>query len=467
MVGLLVMAIAPSSQAIAAAQPKLELTDAQVENIVRRAYQYVALYNVINKSALDATNPTSTGGFNKMRVNTALLDHNIKAIARPNNDTLYIICMLDLRKDPIVFDIPSFKSTYVSLMTSAYDHYVDVPLSMTKGDFAKPQKVLLYSARTQGYKKGQKIKGVDRYFEMSGDFVIAVFRVMPHANDPAKFKQIVAQMKSLKMLTLSEYLGGKAKPVGDVKFPAFGKTDADVFAGNFLEVMQFVFNHTTFDPKNKMDQAVLAAFKPLGVLPGKKYDPAKAADIDGQRFRKASAKVFKQYMAMMADSANILKLIDSLAMPKPKASLEAQLTLSVVGPIGLPAMEALYPPVTTADGKPMNARYDYVIRMTKEQLPPAKAFWSLTLYDLKNGFFIPNDRKKYSVGLNTGMKLNAQGGIDIYVAAKKPQGVPEENWLPINRKDENMDIILRIYAPDLKKFKAWTPPKAQKLPAKK
>jgi hypothetical protein len=87
----------------------------------------------------------------------------------------------------------------------------------------------------------------------------------------------------------------------------------------------------------------------------------------------------------------------------------------------------------------------------------------LTLYDLANGFFIPNDRKKYSVGENAGMLLGADGGIEIYVAASKPEGVPEENWLPIPRRDENMDIILRIYVPDLAKLRTWAPPRAQKL----
>ena len=38
----------------------------------------------------------------------------------------------------------------------------------------------------------------------------------------------------------------------------------------------------------------------------------------------------------------------------------------------------------------MNAQHDYVIRMTKDELPPAIAFWSLTLYNTKEGFFIPN-----------------------------------------------------------------------------
>ena len=58
------------------------------------------------------------------------------------------------------------------------------------------------------------------------------------------------------------------------------------------------------------------------------------------------------------------------------------------------------------------------------------------------------------------MQLNADGDIDIYVAEKQPEGVPEEHWLPIKRKDENMDIILRIYAPDLEILKNWKTPRA-------
>ena len=41
--------------------------------------------------------------------------------------------------------------------------------------------------------------------------------------------------------------------------------------------------------------------------------------------------------------------------------------------------------------------------------------------------------------------MNAEGGIEICLTAEKPVGVQEENWLPIDRKDEEIDIILRIY----------------------
>ena len=121
------------------------------------------------------------------------------------------------------------------------------------------------------------------------------------------------------------------------------------------------------------------------------------------------------------------------------------LAVSVIGPIGLPQEEAVYPQVATTDGERMNASIDYVIRMSKDELPPAGAFWSLTLYDLDQRFFIPNHRKKYSVGENAGMKLNEDGGIEIYIPAEKPDGIPEENWLPIERKDLALSPQLRVY----------------------
>ncbi|MGH7818130.1 MAG: hypothetical protein ACREOR_12130 [Candidatus Binatia bacterium] len=38
--------------------------------------------------------------------------------------------------------------------------------------------------------------------------------------------------------------------------------------------------------------------------------------------------------------------------------------------------------------------------------------------------------------------------------------MPDENWLPINRGDEGLDLMLRVYAPDLEKVKTRKAPKA-------
>ena len=431
------------------------LSDGQVEDLVRRSYQYVAMYNVNNKFAL------KQGGWNTCDADTRLKDHTMREIARPNNDTLYISCLLDLRKDPVILEMPAFDSKYVSLMITGYDHHVNIPMSTRRGDFRKAEKMIIYSARTAGY-EGAPVKGVGRRFEATGDFVSAVFRVMPHASDPARFERIVKQMQTVKLATLSEYRGGNAKPIDDLKAPPVGKTDADIFGNNLLEVMQFVFNHTTLDPKNELDQAVLAAYAPLGVAPGRTYDPARVAQIDGARVRAVAERVAATELAKATDPESA-KTMTGMFLPKGRMTLDLQLFQSILGPIGMPASEALYPAIATADGNPMNAQHDYVIRMAKKDLPPAEAFWSVTLYDLKNGFFIPNERKKYSVGENAGMKLDGSGGLTIYIAARKPEGVPEENWLPILRKDEDIGAILRIYVPDLEKMKTWKAPKAERL----
>jgi long-subunit fatty acid transport protein len=209
-------------------------------------------------------------------------------------------------------------------------------------------------------------------------------------------------MQSVKLKTLSEYMGGDTKPIDDVAFPAVGEKDADIFGSNLLEVMQFVFNHTTFDPDNEIDQKLLAAYEPLGVAPGKVYHPGKVAKLDGQRVRQVAERIFSEEIARPQDPAFSEKAVTGLFQPKGKIGLDLLLFQSISGPIGVPADEAVYPAIITSDGKPMTADNDYVIRMTADELPPAGAFWSLTLYDTANGFFMPNERKKYSVGENGG-----------------------------------------------------------------
>ena len=88
--------------------------------------------------------------------------------------------------------------------------------------------------------------------------------------------------------------GGQALAPGALQV---GQRDADIFGNNLLEVMQFVFNHTTFDPQDELDRALLAAYEPLRVVPGQAYDPAKVAEIDGAEVRKVSERIFTEEMA--------------------------------------------------------------------------------------------------------------------------------------------------------------------------
>jgi hypothetical protein len=456
-----VLSVGCSKNSDSEKQEYMDLSDEEIKEIVQRSYQYVAMYNVNQKMAL-AEEGVTTKGYNKGMRKTELLDHTVQFIARPNNDVLYQLAMLDLRKDAIVFKIPAIDSKFVSMMATGYDHYVNIPASTVDGPFDEPQTLLFYTERTELY-NGKDIEGIDKKFEMTGDFVSLVMRVMPHANEPERYNRIVDQINAIEGMSLSEFLGKPVSKIDPVDFPPYGETDADIFENNLLDVMQFVFNHTTFDPDFELDRKVLALYAPLGVEPGKEYNPENVAKIDGKKFRQISIEVRDEEIAKMNDDTLMARLLPTVYQAKGKAGLESLLLVSVVGPIGQPTREAMYPPITTEDGSPMNALHDYVIHMSKDELPPANAFWSFTLYDAEKGFFIPNERKKYSVGENAGRKINEDGGIDIYIAAQKPAGVPEENWLPIQREDLELTVTLRIYAPDLEKMKTWKAPKAKML----
>ncbi len=55
------------------------LRDEDVENIVQRSLQYVAMYNTNNNFAMQKKNPFSTNGWNKLYVPAGLADHTLNA----------------------------------------------------------------------------------------------------------------------------------------------------------------------------------------------------------------------------------------------------------------------------------------------------------------------------------------------------------------------------------------------------
>jgi hypothetical protein len=99
-------------------------------------------------------------------------------------------------------------------------------------------------------------------------------------------------------------------------------------------------------------------------------------------------------------------------------------------------------------GRTLNgARHDYKLTFTKDQLPDAKRFWSLTAYTPRTVELIPNPANKYLVARYTpGLVYNADGGVTIYMSVTKPANVPAANWLPTRRGQFN--VYLRAYGPE-------------------
>jgi len=108
------------------------------------------------------------------------------------------------------------------------------------------------------------------------------------------------------------------------------------------------------------------------------------------------------------------------------------------------AQEAAYW-TTTVDsaGRRLNGQHEYVLHFPEGQLPPNEAFWSLTMTDVV-GYMVRNPIDRYSVGSSSGLALNADGSIDIYIQRTAPAG-HESNWLPA--PSGAFKLMVRAYMP--------------------
>jgi hypothetical protein len=139
---------------------------------------------------------------------------------------------------------------------------------------------------------------------------------------------------------------------------------------------------------------------------------------------------------------------------------------NLLGPGWNRPQDAVYPlSQKDADGDTYNgADHKYVIRFEKGQMPPAEAFWSLTMYDT-DFFFVPNPINRYDLSQRDAFIANPDGSVDLYLQAESPGKDKEANWLPAPK--EKFNLVLRIYSPrgtpPSMLDGTWTPPPVKRV----
>jgi hypothetical protein len=107
--------------------------------------------------------------------------------------------------------------------------------------------------------------------------------------------------------------------------------------------------------------------------------------------------------------------------------------------------DAIYPTSEVdAAGKPYSGANKYVMHLDKDQMPPAKGFWSLTMYDA-NYFFVANPLNRYTLSARNKLKTNADGSVDLLIQHEAPAKGEESNWLPA--PSDKFVLMLRLYWP--------------------
>jgi len=212
------------------------------------------------------------------------------------------------------------------------------------------------------------------------------------------------------------------------------------------------------------DWSIVARMKRIGVEQGKKFDSSKA---DAQALAHGAAAGLK----LMHDKVpTIARVTNGWQMNTDTMGVYGNYYLkrAIVSMAGLGANQvedAIYPlNVTDADGKPVTAENSYVLHFNRAELPPADAFWSLTLYD-EEGFQVANPINRFAIGDRDPLRFNSDGSLDLYIQNRSPGRERESNWLPAPESG-SLALTLRLYAPRPQVANGlWNPPALKRVAA--
>jgi hypothetical protein len=459
--GLLAVLAAP-----AAAQTAINEQEAHAIGVDGYLYFYpLVMMDVTRKQS---TNIESGKEFGRGPMNafTSVREYppgDFKGVVRVNFDTLYSITWLDMTKEPMIVSAPNTDGRYYLL--PMLDMWTDV--------FASP------GWRTTGTQAGDFLVTPPGW---SGTVPAGTTRISaptPYVwiigrtktDGPPDYNAVHKIQDGYKITPLSEW-GKPAKPVGvtidpnvDMKTPPKVQVDtmpADKFFAYAVELLKV-------NPPHITDQPIIAQLKKIGIEPGKNFDMNKAEPA----IRNALAKAPEEAQQLMAwKLPTLARVANGWSMNTDTMGVYGNYYLkrAIVAQVGLGANlpeDAIYP-INLADesGKPLDGANKYTLHFDKGSLPPANAFWSVTLYDVE-GFQVPNSLNRFAVSSWMPFKYNADGSLDLYFQNENPGADKETNWLPAPK--EPFNLTMRIYAPKSEALTGkWNPPpvmRAQSLPS--
>ncbi len=383
---------------------------------------------------------------------------DMRVVVRPNFDTLYSSGWLDLTKEPLVASVPDTSGRYY--LFPMLDMWTDVfasPGWRTTGTQAA-NFLVTPPGWTGSVPDGmQQIKAPTSYVWIIG---------RTKTDGPPDYDAVHKIQAGYKITPLSswgktpEAVSGKIDPSVDMKTPPKIQVDtmsADKYFTYAADIMKV-------NPPHITDEPIVARMKRIGIEVGQSFDFAK---LD-QSVRKALASAPADAQALMKWKVPTLaRVVNYWSMNTDTMGVYGNYYLkrAMVTQIGLGANlpeDAIYP-LNLGDetGKSLGGANKYVLHFDKSELPPASAFWSVTLYD-SDGFQVANSINRFAVSSWMPFKYNADGSLDLYFQNESPGTGKEANWLPAPKGAFN--LTMRLYAPKEDALTGkWNPPPVVKV----
>jgi hypothetical protein len=252
--------------------------------------------------------------------------------------------------------------------------------------------------------------------------------------------------------------------------PGFSMTDKPQEAiialgtGGYFDLMAKLMCKDS--PAAAADAPMLARMAKIGLEPCKpfelgKLDPAVQAAL--KDLPQAALKRIEE------NKASLGQVVDGWVITKGLGVYGTDyMKRAVVAAFGWPANlqdDAVYPYAEVdSEGQKLTGANKYTLTFPKGQTPPVNGFWSITMYQIDQGWwFVPNPLNKFTVSPRNNLKANPDGSVTLYFQNESPGKDKEANWLPAP-KGEFLPM-LRMYWPSDKDPSilngTWKPPAVQ------
>jgi len=462
---------------LAALAPQCPLRAADISEAEARAIgvdAYLYLYPLVtmdvtrrqltNASAEDSEIGGAPNAFKNVQ---AFPTADMRAVVRPNFDTLYSSGWLDLTKEPVVVSTPDTGGRYYLL--PMLDMWTDVfasPGWRTTGTQAGEYLIAPATWRPDLRERFDEFRlpaGTQR-IDAPTPIVWIIGRTK--TDGPADYDAVHKIQAGYKITPLSEWgktpraPEAKIDPSIDMKTPP--KVQVDTMPP--LKYFAYAADLLKLAGPHLTDEPILARMKRIGIEAGKSFDAEKidpvvrkaleAAPESGQKLMEWKVRTLARVANGWSMNTDTMGVYGNYYL---KRAIVSQLGLGA----NLPE-DAIYP-MNLADetGRPLDGASKYTIHFEKGQIPPVAAFWSLTLYD-SDGFQVPNSLNRFALSSWMPLKHNGDGSLDLYLQNESPGQNREANWLPAPKGPFN--VMLRLYAPQSDALTGkWNPPPVTKL----
>lgn len=377
-------------------------------------------------------------------------------VTTPNADTLYSVAWIDVSDEPTILEIPDADGRYVLFpMLDAFTNVFASPGSRTTGTAA--QRFAITSESWQGTLPS----GTTQLRSPTG--IVWIIGRAYSSGDAADLAKVHAFQDGLKLSKLTAYHAQQttAAPAQvdatiDTSTPVREQVEALSPMAYFTQLAKLLATN----PPAAADAPILARMAKIGIVPGAEFSPSPVVTqaLDG-----ISAQA---QQAIAAHAAVAGKVVNGWLISDHVGTYGTDyLQRAYIARVGLGANlpeDAVYPMSRVdADGQHYSGANDYVLHFDKGTLPPAHAFWSLSMYN-QSLFFVANPIDRYSIGSRDQLLTNPDGSVDLFLQQASPEGPKAANWLPAPAGD--FQLVLRLYWPDASVLDGtWTPPAVERI----